>query len=90
MRDLYPGQETAVNEYTIALYNMFLCIGSVLGMTYGSFVSEAIGARACCTSVSVIILVFALLYFCFADGLGAIRSSRWRHYEKEELDAEIK
>ena len=86
---LYPGQETQVNNLSSALFNSFLGLGQVLGPTFGALVTQKYGFQACCDCVSVISLIFAILYYTFGDGYSAFKDSVWCDQNLHEEDVEI-
>ena len=66
-----------VNDVSSGIFNMFLGIGQILGALFGTYITQYFGFRICCDSVALMCLIFAILYFIFADGCKAFRDSKW-------------
>ena len=74
----YPkSAEMEINNVSSGIFNMFLGLGQIFGPLYGSIVTEAYDFRTCCDSVSIICLVFSIIYYFVADGKNALKDSKW-------------
>lgn len=68
----YPESADAqINDLSSGIFNMFLGIGQVIGPLFGSYVTSHYGFRYCSDLVSVIRLVFAIMYYMFGEGTKA-------------------
>ena len=67
-----------VNDLSSGLFNTSLGLGQVMGPMFGALMTKNFGFRVCCDTVSLLCLIFAILYYLIADGLDAFKSSRWR------------
>lgn len=69
---------------------MFLGIGQVLGPLYGSYVTDKLKYEGCCDTIALQSLIFGVLYFILADGIGSIKETKikianrknnhWKYY----------
>jgi hypothetical protein len=50
------------------MFNMFLGIGQIAGPLFGAMVTQKMNFSYCCDMVSIICLVFAILYYIFGEG----------------------
>lgn len=73
----YPGQEETINDLSSGLFNMFLGIGQVIGPLFGAIVTDMYGYKQCADTVAILSLLFAVLYYIFAEGKDALVTSRW-------------
>jgi len=66
-----------INDILSGVNECATSIGQALGPIYGAWVTGKIGYRHCCDSVSIICLVYSIVFFCAADGPKAFQTSRW-------------
>mmetsp|Transcript_16097 Transcript_16097/g.27194 ORF Transcript_16097/g.27194 Transcript_16097/m.27194 type:complete len:149 (+) Transcript_16097:1309-1755(+) len=63
-----PEAEIEINDISSGIFNMFLGIGQIAGPLFGSLMTRSYGYKACCDCVSIICLLFSILYYTCADG----------------------
>jgi len=64
---------------------MFLGIGQVIGPLYGAIITEKFGFQVCTDSISIICLVFAIVYYIMTDGKTALTQSKWANISIEQM-----
>lgn len=84
-----PNAECEINNLSSGIFNMFLGIGQILGPMLGAELTRAYGFRSCCDIMAVICLIYSIMYYLFANGKAAFRSSKWKNYEDVGNDIAI-
>jgi MFS family permease len=69
------SQREHVNHYSAGIFTAFLGLGFFLGPLYGTIVTSLFNFRWAMDLFAIIILIFGLLYFIMADGIGACKQS---------------
>ena len=69
--------EAEINNISSGMFNMFLGIGQIMGPMYGAIVTTKYDFRFCSDSVSMISLIFSIIYYIFGNGKEAFKLSRW-------------
>ena len=82
-----PGAESTINDLSCGIFNMFLGLGQIVAPIFGATLTKAYGFQICCDLVSIVCLVFAILYYICAEGRSAIKDSKWGDIEEEIEEA---
>ena len=56
---------------------------------YGAVVTEKYGFRLCCDSVSLICLMFSIVYYFVADGKKSFIVSTWVNYDDIDMQDDL-
>ncbi|CAI2369195.1 unnamed protein product [Moneuplotes crassus] len=60
----FPAHKSYVNDLSSGMFNFCGKFGQTFGAIYGSHLSKIIGFRNVCTTVSIAILLFSIVYIC--------------------------
>ena len=74
----FPGQERQVNDLCSGLFNAFLGFGQGFAPIFGGFLYERVGWRLTSDVIGILCIVFALMYFCLAGGISAVKETYHR------------
>ena len=91
LKDFSPEDQEVINDLSSGIFNCFLGLGQIAGPLFGSIMTSQFGFRLSADFVSIIIGIFAIVYFVFGEGSAAFKVEKEQENQfKDEISTSQK
>ena len=87
--EAFPRQEREVKNMASGMFNSFLGFGQTIAPLYGSTLNAILGFKHTMTISAALDLSFAILYFAFAGGPTAFKTTYKNFTEQDRINSPV-